>query len=205
VRSGFYNQATGNHLDNGQTIRCPVRIGSLWAALSLELDARDMAPMVAESLDHWVTLGRRTMYPNQDYEGRQVPPYDIEADREWFYVYYNTGQRSVGLIRAPKRSIYQTITVLEDQLIPPAGGLSKILEPGNTRFDLHLISSRKGAIRMVIWDPGRNRWVELAPEAIESGQLFILSPVPLHAKWRLRFQPDDGEANVSGWLVPYNP
>ncbi|MBM3852932.1 MAG: hypothetical protein FJ399_07220, partial [Verrucomicrobia bacterium] len=68
AHSGIYTRATANHHDSGQTIRCPVRIGSVWAGLSFELDTRDSAPAVAPTLDRWLTLGRRTLYRNQDYE-----------------------------------------------------------------------------------------------------------------------------------------
>ena len=119
--SGFYTRATGNHHDSGQTIRCPVRIGSVWAGLSYELDSRDSAPIVGLSLDRWITLGRRTLYRNQDYERGSLHPWSIEADDEWFYLYYSTGQQSLGLIRAPKRSIHQPIVLWEKQAIEPAG------------------------------------------------------------------------------------
>ena len=98
--SGFYTRATCNHHDSGQTIRCPVRIGSLWAGLSFELDTRDSAPAVGLSLGRWITLGRRTFYRNQDYERGSLHPWIMEADEEWFYLYYATGQQSLGLIRA---------------------------------------------------------------------------------------------------------
>ena len=92
VHSGFYTRATGNHHDDGQTIRGPLRLGSVRAGLSFELESRDSDSAVGVSLDRWYTLGQRTFYRNQDYETGGLHPWVIEADEEWFYLFYSTGR-----------------------------------------------------------------------------------------------------------------
>jgi predicted GH43/DUF377 family glycosyl hydrolase len=200
--SGFYTRANGNHHDSGQTIRCPVRIGSVWAALSYELDSRDSAPIVGLSLDRWITLGSRTLYRNQDYERGSLHPWSIEADDEWFYLYYSTGQQSLGLIRAPKRSVHQPIVLWEKQTVEPTGALSMILEPDRMRFTLHLTSDRDGELGLVVWNPATQDWSELTPTSVRAGALCSIDPLPAHAKLRLRLTPRDAEATVSAWIVP---
>lgn len=200
--SGFYTRATGDHHDSGQTIRCPVRIGSVWAALSYELDGRDSAPMVGLSLGQWITLGRRTLYCNQDYERGSLHPWSIEADGEWFYLYYSTGQQSLGLIRAPKRSIHQPIVVWQNQPIDLAGALSMILEPDRASSVLHLSSDQDGELRLASWNPASQEWLEVAPTPVRSGELCSLSPLPVQAKLRLKFTPKQAPARVSAWAIP---
>lgn len=200
--SGFYTRATGNHHDSGQTIRCPVRIGSIWAGLSYELDSRDSAPIVGLSLDRWFTLGRRTLYCNQDYERGSLHPWSIEADDEWFYLYYSTGQRSLGLIRAPKRSVRQPIVLWEKQTIEPSGAQSMILEPDRHRFALHLSSDQAGALRLVVWNPANQEWLQLDPVPVRAGKLCSIVPLPDHAKLRLTFKPEQDRSVVSAWLIP---
>lgn len=199
---GFHTRATGNHHDSGQTIRCPVRIGSLWAGLSFELDQRDSAPIIGTSLDRWITLGRRTFYRNQDYERGGLHPWTMEADEEWFYLYYSTGQHSLGLIRAPKRSLHQPIVVWEQQLIEAAGAQSKVLEPEHRTFTLHLSSEQDGELSLVVWNPASQDWMELDHAPVQAGKLCSLSPLPAHAKLRLKFTPRNGRAKVSAWVVP---
>ena len=121
------------------------------------------APIVGLSLDRWITLGRRTLYRNQDYERGSLHPWIIEADEEWFYLYYSTGQQSLGLIRAPKRSVYQPIVLWERQTVEPGGLQSKILEPDRLPFTLHLTSDQDGELRLVAWNPAVEEWLELAP------------------------------------------
>jgi hypothetical protein len=200
--SGFYTRATGNHHDSGQTIRCPVRIGSVWAGLSYELDSRDSAPIVGLALDRWITLGRRTLYRNQDYERGNLHPWAIEADEEWFYLYYSTGQRSLGLIRAPKRSVHQPIMIWEKQAIESAGAQSKILEPDRRPFVLHLTSDQDGELRLVAWNPATQDLLELDPTPVRARKLYSIMPLPMHAKLRLKFKPTEGRAAVSAWVVP---
>lgn len=200
--SGFYTRATGNHHDSGQTIRCPVRIGSMWAGLSFELDSRDSAPIAGLSLDRWITLGRRALYCNQDYERGGLHPWSIEADDEWFYLYYSTGRQSLGLIRAPKRSVDQPVLLWEKQTIEPAGAQSKILEPGRHPFALHLTSDQDGELRPVAWNPASQEWLELDPVPVRAGKLCSITPLPAHAKLRLQFTPKQTRATVSAWLVP---
>jgi hypothetical protein len=201
--SGFYTRATGNHHDSGQTIRCPVRIGSVWAGLSYELDSRDSAPMVGLSLDRWATLGRRTLYCNQDYERGSLHPWSIEADDEWYYLYYSTGQRSLGLIRAPKRSVRQPIVLWEKRAVEPGGVQSMILEPDRHPFGLHLSSDRAGELRLVVWNPANQEWLELDPVPVRAGKLFSISPLPDHARLRLTFKPEQARAVVSAWVIPH--
>lgn len=200
--SGFYTRATGNHHDSGPTIRCPVRIGSMWAALSYELDSRDSAPMVGISLDRWVTLGRRTLYANQDCERGTLHPWSIESDGEWFYLYYSTGRQTLGLIRAPKRSIHQPIFLWENQAIELAGAMSKILEPDREAVDLHLTSDQDGELRLLAWNPAGQTWIDLSPAPVRAGELCSFSPLPLHAKLRLKFTPKQARAQVSAWAIP---
>ena len=200
--SGFYTRANGNHHDSGQTIRCPVRVGSVWAGLSYELDSRDSAPIVGVSLDRWITLGRRTLYCNQDYERGSLHPWSIEADDEWFYVYYSTGRQSLGLIRAPKRSVHQPLVLWQRQPVEPAGLQSMILEPDRLPFTLHLTSDRDGELRLLAWNPAAEEWLELAPAPVRAGVPCSLAPLPAHAKLRLKFTPRDGQATVSAWVVP---
>jgi hypothetical protein len=200
--SGFYTLATGDHHRNGQTIRCPVRIGSVWAALSFELDGRDSAPAIGLALDRWITLGRRTLYANQDYERGSLHPWSIEADDEWFYLYYSTGRRSLGLIRAPKRHLHQPLVLWEKQEIGTAGALSGILEPDRHPFTLHLTSDQDGSLRLVVWNPAARDWIPLEPMPVSAGKPFGLAPLPAHAKLRLSFQPAGPRASVSAWIVP---
>lgn len=200
--SGFYTRATGDHHDSGQTIRCPVRIGSVWAGLSYELDSRDSAPIVGLSLDRWVTLGRRTLYCNQDYERGGLHPWSIEADGEWFYLYYSTGQRSLGLIRAPKRHMHQPIVLWEKQSIETAGAQSTILEPDRLPFALHLTSDQDGELCLLAWNPAAQDWMPLDAMNVQAGKAFNLSPLPTHAKLRLKFNPRQARATVSAWVVP---
>ncbi len=200
--SGFYTRATGDHHDSGQTIRCPVRIGSVWAGLSYELDSRDSAPMVGLSLDRWITLGRRTLYRNQDYERGSLHPWSIEADDEWFCLYYSTGRQSLGLIRAPKRSMHQPIVLWEKQTIEPAGVQSRILEPDRRPFALHLTSDQDGELRLVAWNPATQDWLELDPTPVHAGKLCSIAPLPAHAKLRLKFTPKQPRATVSAWVIP---
>ena len=200
--SGFYTRATGTHHDSGQTIRCPVRIGSVWAGLSYELDSRDSAPIVGLSLDRWVTLGRRTLYGNQDYERGSLHPWSIEADDEWYYLYYSTGQRSLGLIRAPKRSVHQPLVLWEQQAVEPTGLQSKILEPERLPFTLYLTSDQDGELRLLAWNPAAQAWLEQASTPVRAGLLCSIAPLPAHAKLRLKFTPRDAPATVSAWLVP---
>jgi predicted GH43/DUF377 family glycosyl hydrolase len=199
--SGFYTRATGNHHDSGQTIRCPVRVGSVWAGLSYELDSRDSAPIVGLSLDRWITLGRRTLYRNQDYERGSLHPWSIEADDEWFYLYYSTGQQSLGLIRAPKRSLHQPLVLWEQQAVEPAGLQSLILEPDRLPFTLHLTSDQDGELRLVAWNPAAQEWLVLAPTPVRAAELCIMAPLPTHARFRLQFKPQ-ARATVSAWVVP---
>jgi hypothetical protein len=199
--SGFYTRATRNHHDSGQTIRCPVRIGSVWAGLSYELDGRDSAPIVGLSLDRWITLGRRTLYRNQDYERGSLHPWSIEADDEWFYLYYSTGQQSLGLIRAPKRSVHQPLVLWEQQAVEPAGLQSMILEPNRLPFTLHLTSDQDGELRLVAWNPAAQKWLVLAPTPVRAGVSCSLASLPAHAKFRLQFTPQ-AHATVSAWVVP---
>ncbi|MBM4088449.1 MAG: hypothetical protein FJ276_03330 [Planctomycetes bacterium] len=200
--SGFYTRATGNHHDSGQTIRCPVRIGSVWAGLSYELDSRDSAPIVGLSLDRWIALGRRTLYRNQDYERGSLHPWSVEADDEWFYVYYSTGQQSLGLIRAPKRSVHQPIVLWEQQAVEPAGLQTKILEPDRLTYALHLTSDQDGELRLVVWNPAAQRWLELDAAPVQAAELSTIASLPSHARLRVKFTPRDARANVSAWLVP---
>lgn len=199
--SGFYTRATGNHHDGGQTIRCPVRVGSVWAALSYELDTRDSAPIVGLSLDRWITLGRRALYRNQDYERGSLHPWAIEADEEWFYLYYSTGQRNLGLIRAPKRSVQQPILLWQKQTIPPAGAQSMVLEPERHPFSLHLTSDQPGELRPVVWNPASQEWLELDAIPVHAGKLCSIPPLPAHAKLRLRFKPEQDPSIVSAWVI----
>lgn len=199
--SGFYTRATGNHHDSGQTIRCPVRVGSVWAGLSYELDSRDSAPIVGLSLDRWITLGRRTLYRNQDYERGSLHPWSIEADDEWFYLYYSTGQQSLGLIRAPKRSVHQPIVLWEKQIVEPAGLRSLILEPDRLPFMLHLTSDQDGELQLVAWNPAAQKWLVLPPTPVRAAELCTIAPLPAHARFRLQFKPQ-ARATVSAWVVP---
>ena len=200
--SGLYNRATSNHHDSGQTIRCPLRIGSLWVGLSFELDARDSAPMVGLALDRWLTLGRRTLYRNQDYEQGGLHPWSAETDEEWIYVYYSTGRRELGLVRAPKRSVHQPIVLWINQAVEATGHLSRILEPDRRPFTLHVASDRDGDLRLVVWNPATADWIDLEPAPVAGGSLFTRASLPTHAKVRLRFTPRQGGALVSAWLVP---
>jgi hypothetical protein len=179
-----------------------VRIGSVWAGLSFELDSHDSAPIVGVSLDRWITLGRRTLYRNQDYERGSLHPWSIEADDEWFYVFYSTGQQSLGLIRAPKRSIHQPIVLWERQIVAPAGAESMILEPDRLPFTLHLTSDQNGELRVVAWNPAAQEWLELDPTPVRAGVLSSNTPLPLHARLRLKFTPRGGSATVSAWVIP---
>ena len=200
--SGFYTGATGNHHDSGQTIRCPVRIGSVWAGLSYELDNRDSAPMVALSLDRWITLGRRTLYRNQDYERGSLHPWSIEADDEWFYLYYSTGRQSLGLIRAPRRNIHQPIVLWEKQTIELINAQSMILEPDRRPFTLHVTSDQDGELRLVTWNPATQVWLPLDPTPVRAGRLCSITPLPAHAQLRLQFKPKQNRSIVSAWVVP---
>jgi len=150
----------------------------------------------------WITLGRRTLYRNQDYERGSLHPWSIEADEEWFYIYYSTGQQSLGLIRAPKRSCYQPIVLWEKQAVEPAGLQSLILEPDRLPFTLHLTSDQDGELRLVAWHPAAQDWLELHPTPVHASVLCSLSPLSAHAKLRLKFTPRDGRATVSAWVVP---
>ncbi len=199
--SGFHAQATGDHHDSGQTIRCPVRIGSVWAGLSLELDSHDSAPAVASSLDQWTVLGRRVLYANQDYERRAVAPYAMEADEEWFHLYYSTGNRTVGLVRAPKRSVHQPILLWDKADAGPAGLLSHVVEADGRAFHLHVASAVDGEVRVIPWNPASKEWMGASPLAVRAGEPFLLSPVPPHARFRVGFTPRTGTGALSAWLV----
>lgn len=198
--SGFYTTANGDHHANGQTIRCPVRIGSLWAALSYELDARDSAPVLGLSLDRWVTLGRRTLYANQDYERGAQHPWSIEADGEWFYLYYSTGQRALGLIRAPKRHVHQPVLLWENQTIAPAGATTHVIESDTRPLTLHLVSDQPGELQSLAQNPATGEWLPLETTTIAPNQLTT-QPPSAHAKRRWKFTPKQ-PAKVSAWLVP---
>jgi hypothetical protein len=200
--SGLYTRASGNHHDRGQTIRCPLRIGSVWVGLSFELDARDSAPMVGLALDRWVTLGRRRLYRNQDYEQGALHPWSAETDDEWIHLYYSTGRRELGLVRAPKRSVHQPIVLWSQQAAEAGGVHSRIIEPDRRAFTLHVASDRDGDLRLVVWNPATATWIELAPEAVAGGSLLTRSPLPAHARLRLQFTPRSGRAVVSAWLLP---
>lgn len=69
-------------------------------------------------------------------------------------------------------------------------------------FDLHLLSDREGELRLVVWNPAAREWLELAPIPVCAGVLCGVSPLPAHAKLRLRFTPAAGRATVSAWVVP---
>jgi hypothetical protein len=200
--SGLYNRATSNHHNSGQTIRCPLRIGSVWVGLSFELDARDSAPMVGLGLDRWLTLGRRTLYRNQDYEQGALHPWSAETDEEWIYLYYSTGRRELGVVRAPKRSMHQPIVLWSNHAVEATGHLSRILEPDRRPFTLHVASDRDGELRLVVWNPATATWINLEPAPVTGGSLFTRAPLPAHAKLRLQFTPREGGALVSAWLVP---
>ncbi|MBI5692604.1 MAG: hypothetical protein HZC55_21195 [Verrucomicrobia bacterium] len=200
--SGTYTRATGNHHDSGQTIRCPLRIGNVWVGLSFELDARDSAPMVGLALDRWVTLGRRTLYRNQDYEQGALHPWSAEADEEWIHLYYSTGRRELGLVRAPKRSVHQPIVVWSKRDVGATGELSRIFEPDRRPVALQVHSDRDRDLRFVVWNPATADWIEVAPAPVAGGSLFTLTALPPHAKLRVRFTPRHGGARVSAWLVP---
>jgi hypothetical protein len=200
--SGFYSRATANHHDSGQTIRCPVRIGSLWAGFSYELDSHDSAPAVGLALDRWLTLGSRTLYPNQDYERGTLHPWAMEADEEWFYLYYSTGRQSLGLIRAPKRSVHQPGLLWEKQTIEPTGMQSMILEPDRLLLNLYLVSDRDGELRWLAWNPASRDWLPLNSMLVQAGVLCSLPPLPAHTKLRLEFLSHSGRATVSAWFVP---
>jgi hypothetical protein len=178
-----------------------VRIGSLWAGLSFELDARASAPAIGLSLDRWITLGRRTLYANQDYERGGLHPWSIESDDEWFYLYYSTGQRSLGLIRAPKHHVHQPIVLWEKQAIERAGAESTILEPDRHRFALHLTSDQEGELYLVAWNPAAKEWATLDAMRVQAGKTFSLMPMPPHAKLRLKFTPKTARAIVSAWIT----
>jgi hypothetical protein len=179
-----------------------VRIGSVWAGLSYELDNRDSAPMVALALDRWITLGRRTLYRNQDYERGSLHPWSIEADDEWFYLYYSTGRQSLGLIRAPRRSIHQPIVLWEKQTIELISAQSMILEPDRRPFTLHLTSDQDGELQLVTWNPATQVWLPLDPTPVRAGRLCSITPLPAHARLRLKFIPKQNQSIVSAWVVP---
>jgi len=197
--SGFYTRATGNHRMSGQTIRCPVRIGSVWAGLSFELDSRDSAPIVGLTLDRWVTLGRRTLYRNQDYEQGALHPWTIEADDEWFYLYYSTGHRSVGLIRAPKRSVHQPMLVWDGATIPAVGAKSKILEPDGARLAAWVSSDRAGTLRVLIQPPGQSDWSEAGSAEVTADRPVRVRLPSTSCPTRLSFAPHDGPSTVRAW------
>ena len=164
--------------------------------------ARDSAPMVGLGLDRWLTLGRRTLYRNQDYEQGALHPWSAEADEEWIYLYYSTGRRELGLVRAPKRSVHQPIVLWSNQAVAATGHLSRILEPDRRPFALHVVSDRDGDLRLVVWNPATADWIDLEPAPVAGGSLFTRDSLPPHAKLRVRFTPRQGDALVSAWLVP---
>jgi hypothetical protein len=200
--SGFYTRATGNYHESGQTIRCPLRIGSLWVGLSYELDSRDSAPCAGLTLDRWVTLGRRTLYRNQDYETGTLHPWAGEADEEWIYLYYSTGQRALGLIQVPKRNVHQPVLLWSKQAVAATGELSRVLEPDRRPFALQVMSDRDGDLRFMGWNPVDAAWIDLESAPVTGGSLFTRASLPPHAKLRLRFTPRQGGALVSAWLIP---
>jgi hypothetical protein len=134
--------------------------------------------------------------------GSGVDAAKVEADEEWFHVYYSTGQQSLGLIRAPKRSVHQPIVLWEKQVVEPAGLQSMILEPDRLPFTLHLTSDQDGELRLVAWNPAAQDWLELNPTPVRAGVLCSIAPLPAHAKLRLKFTPGEARATVSAWVVP---
>jgi hypothetical protein len=201
VHSGFYTRATANHHDSGQTIRGPVRIGSVWAGLSFELDTRDSAPAVGVALDRWYTLGQRTFYRNQDYETGGLHPWVIEADEEWYYLFYSTGRRATGLIRAPKRSAYQPVVIWQNHAATKAGMDSKIIEPDRLRFQAYFQTDQPGLLEVFVWSPAVAQWVVLETANVSPGGLHRPPSPTGHAKMRWRFTTKSS-ATVNAWLVP---
>jgi len=201
IHSGFYTRATGNHHDGGQTIRGPVRIGSVWAGLSYELDSRDSAPAIGLSLDKWITLGRRTFYSNQDYETGGLHPWVVEADEDWFYLYYSTGRRSLGLIRAPKRSVFQPVLIWQNQAVSASGLESRILEPDRMRYRAYFQSNQPGTFEVLTWNPAASRWSVLDSMIVMAGRLYTPASPTGHARMRYRFSPKES-ATVNAYLVP---
>ncbi|MCU0245059.1 MAG: hypothetical protein MUC42_00705, partial [Bryobacter sp.] len=201
IHSGLYTRATGDHHDGGQTIRGVVRIGNLWAGLSYELDSRDSAPAVGLSLDRWITLGRRAFYSNQEYETGGIHPWVVEADQEWFYLYYSTGRRSLGLIRAPKRSLFQPVVIWQNQAVSASGLESRILEPDRMSYRAYFQSDQPGSLEVIVWNPAASQWIVLETVAVTSARLYTPPSPTGHARMRWRFSPKSN-ATVNAWLVP---
>jgi hypothetical protein len=197
--SGLYTQATGIHHNSGQTIRCPIRIGSVWAALSFELDGRDCAPMVGTSLDNWITLGTRSFYGNQDNEGVGNHPWCMEADADWLYLYYSTKQ-GLGLIKIPKKSYYQANNLWDKQKIDENGAQSKIIEPDKISFSLFLSADQNGILNVLIFNPSEKKWMVFDSFPVQKDKLFNLQNLP-NTQLRFKFLPEKS-ASVSAWLVP---
>ncbi len=197
--SGFYTSATGVHHNSGQTIRCPIRIGSIWAGLSFELDNHDCAPMFATSLDNWVTSGVRTFYSNQDYEKDGLHPWCLEADNDWFYLYYSTNHGGLGLANIPKRSIYQPVAVWEKQQIEIVGLECKIFEPDRFPFSLNLLSTESGKIEVLVKNPNEKSWLLFESYRVTGSKLFNMQHLPA-TTFRLRFIPINKPALVTAWL-----
>ncbi len=201
IHSGLYTRATGDHHESGQTIRGVIRTGNIWTALSFELDSRDTTPAVGLSLDRWITLGRRAFYNNQDYEAGGLHPWVVEADEEWLYLYYGTGRGGIGLIRAPKRSVYQPVVVWQNQKVTAAGMNSRILEPDRLRFRAYFQSDQAGTLEALIWNPGASQWNVLETVNVEAARLYTPASPTGHGKMRWRFLPK-APATVNAWLVP---
>lgn len=203
--SGFYTSATQNHRNSGQTIRCPIRVGSAWVGLSLQLDGRDVAPAIGFSLDRWTVLGRRFLYVNQDYERGGLQPWTVEADGDWYYIYYGTGNRSLGLIRAPKRTLFQPVVIWDKQSVDEKGVQSKVLENDQIRYDLYFSSNRDGDLESLVWDPTTQKWMKIHSRSIKADVLETMPFLPSDGKVRLRFVPHGSNAVVSAWVVPKSP
>jgi predicted GH43/DUF377 family glycosyl hydrolase len=202
---GLLNRMTGDHRQSGQTLRSPVRVGSAWVALDFHTEDGAASPAVALSPDQWFSLGNRILFQNQDYEPGRVAPVSIEAADEWFHIYYAIyGGRdgaSIGLVRAPLRSVRQPLVFWEDEAVPAAGRVSMVIEPDARPLALHFRSDREGELRFVVWNPGAAQWAELPGVKARANE--VISPaLPSHAKLRLRFTPVGGPARVSAWAVP---
>lgn len=204
---GLFNRR-GSFVGQGQTLRCPMQVGSLWTALGVLVSEGQMVPAVALELDEWVALGRRTLYPNQDDEAH-IAPWSIEVADEWFYIYYQihggaktTKHPSLGLIRAPKLSSHQPMELWAKTQIPIGGATSMILENDGRCRAYHLVSDQPGEVRLVVWNPAEDCWVDLPSTPVSPGILCTMTPVSAHTKTRLRFVPDSAPATVSAWALP---
>jgi hypothetical protein len=208
VASGGLHNTVGGGWVRGQTLRCPMQIGSIWVGLGYLVGDGACVPAVAQSLDEWVALPGRVLYPNQEYENA-LAPWSVELADDAFFIYYvhlragpgRAGLPALGLIRAPRNTKRQPMVLWEKKEITGEPAQSMIIEPDGRGLAFHVTASQGGEARIEAWNPPEQAWMALASQPVRPGEICTISGAAAHAKVRLRFASAAFPATVSAWAV----